>query len=103
MQHSPLSPQNSQPQGTTSPKGKKLLEQVSDILRIKHYSQRTEQTYIEWIRRYILFHNPGLSLSKSNATPKTWAWTKYNASSPISPQNAPSPPPPKILALSLSK
>ena len=37
--------------------GKKLLEQVSDALRAKHYSYRTEQTYIDWIRRYILFHN----------------------------------------------
>jgi integron integrase len=37
--------------------GKKLLEQVSDAIRIKHYSQRTEQTYKDWIVRYILFHN----------------------------------------------
>ena len=35
---------------------KKLLEQVSDALRLKHYSLRTEKAYIEWIRRYILFH-----------------------------------------------
>jgi integron integrase len=45
------------PQDPPSPKAKKLLEQVSDAIRIKHYSQRTEQTYIDWIRRYILFHN----------------------------------------------
>lgn len=41
---------------TSSPQGKRLLEQVSDALRVRHYSYRTEQTYIEWIRRYILFH-----------------------------------------------
>jgi len=35
---------------------RKLLDQVSDAIRIKHYSLRTEKTYIEWIRRYILFH-----------------------------------------------
>ena len=29
---------------------------MSDILRTKHYSYRTEQTYIDWIRRFILFH-----------------------------------------------
>lgn len=40
----------------TPQKPKKLLEQVSDALRVRHYSYRTEQTYIEWIRRYILFH-----------------------------------------------
>ena len=35
---------------------KKLLEQVKDILRAKHYSPRTEETYLDWIKRYILFH-----------------------------------------------
>jgi integron integrase len=34
----------------------KLLDQVSDALRLKHYSYRTEQTYKDWIKRYILFH-----------------------------------------------
>ena len=42
---------------TSSPKGKKLLEQVSDAIRIKHYSSRTEKTYVDWIKRYVLFHN----------------------------------------------
>ena len=36
--------------------GKKLMDQVSDALRTKHYSYRTEQTYKDWIKRYILFH-----------------------------------------------
>ena len=36
---------------------KKLLEQVSDQIRLKHYSYRTEETYVQWIRRYIVFHN----------------------------------------------
>ncbi len=39
------------------PPGKpKLLDQVRDVIRRKHYSFRTEQTYIDWIRRFILFH-----------------------------------------------
>ncbi len=38
-------------------KPKKLLDQVSDALRLKHYSYRTEQSYLDWIRRYILYHN----------------------------------------------
>lgn len=37
-------------------KPKKLLDLVRDALRAKHYSYRTEQTYIDWIRRYIIFH-----------------------------------------------
>ncbi|MEM9008591.1 MAG: phage integrase N-terminal SAM-like domain-containing protein [Cyanobacteria bacterium P01_F01_bin.86] len=36
---------------------KKLLDQVRDSIRLKHYSYRTEQTYVYWIRRFILFHN----------------------------------------------
>ncbi|GAB4475942.1 MAG: hypothetical protein OHK0037_37360 [Elainellaceae cyanobacterium] len=36
---------------------KKLLDQVRDTLRLKHYSYRTEESYVHWIRRYILFHN----------------------------------------------
>lgn len=35
----------------------KLLDQVRQMIRVKNYSYRTEQTYVAWIRRYILFHN----------------------------------------------
>jgi len=35
---------------------KKLLDQVRDAIRLKHYSYRTEQAYVGWIKRYILFH-----------------------------------------------
>ena len=44
-------------EGPTSPVRKpRLLEQVRDALRVRHYSRRTERTYLGWIRRYILFH-----------------------------------------------
>ncbi len=36
---------------------RKLLDQVRDVLRAKHYSYRTEEAYVDWIRRFILFHN----------------------------------------------
>ncbi len=39
------------------PRPKKLLDRVRDAIRLKHYSYRTEETYVHWIRRYILFHN----------------------------------------------
>lgn len=35
----------------------RLLTQVKNALRAKHYSYRTEQSYIQWIKRFILFHN----------------------------------------------
>ena len=44
-------------QGTSSTKGKKLLDQYRDAMRVRHYSRRTEVTYISWVRQFILFHN----------------------------------------------
>jgi len=34
----------------------KLLDRVSAAIRARHYSRRTEEAYVAWIRRYILFH-----------------------------------------------
>jgi len=36
---------------------KKLLDRVRETMQRKHYSKRTEESYIRWIKRYILFHN----------------------------------------------
>jgi integron integrase len=35
----------------------KLLDQVRYAIRTKHFSIRTEEAYVQWIRRFILFHN----------------------------------------------
>jgi len=35
----------------------KLLDQVKTQLRSMHYSRRTEESYVNWIKRYILYHN----------------------------------------------
>ena len=35
---------------------KRLLEQAREKLRAMHYSYRTEQTYLDWMKRHILFH-----------------------------------------------
>ena len=34
-----------------------LLDVVREIIRLKHYSYRTEISYINWIKRYLSFHN----------------------------------------------
>jgi hypothetical protein len=34
----------------------KLLDQVRKKLRLRHFAIRTEEAYVDWIRRYILFH-----------------------------------------------
>jgi len=45
----------SRPEPQRSPKPR-LLDQVRDRLRTLHYSLRTEDTYVEWVRRFVLFH-----------------------------------------------
>src|SRR5438477_2986320 len=44
---------NSLPQSKPNPK---LIEQVRNIMRLKHYSLRTERSYWDWIERFIRFH-----------------------------------------------
>jgi hypothetical protein len=34
----------------------RLLDRVRDACRVRHYSLRTEDAYVDWIRRFILFH-----------------------------------------------
>lgn len=34
----------------------KLLEQMRNLIRLRHYSIRTEESYLRWIKEYILFH-----------------------------------------------
>jgi len=39
-----------------SPSPINLLDRVRNKIHRKHYSLRTEQTYVDWIKRFILFH-----------------------------------------------
>lgn len=41
----------------STPKSGKLLNQIRDAIRLKHYSYSTEKTYMHWAKRFILFHN----------------------------------------------
>jgi len=36
---------------------RKLLDQVRDKIRLKHYSIKTEQSYVSWTKCYIFFHH----------------------------------------------
>jgi integrase len=36
---------------------KKILDQMRDVLRLKHYSYRTEQPCMDWVYRFIVFYN----------------------------------------------
>ena len=43
----------STPPGPSPPR---LLDRVRQEIRVRHYSRRTEQAYVAWIRRFIVFH-----------------------------------------------
>ncbi len=38
------------------PRPPRLLDQVMQAMRVKHYARTTEECYVQWIRRFILFH-----------------------------------------------
>ena len=35
----------------------RLMDQVRSVIRVRHYSRRTEEAYTYWIRQFILFHD----------------------------------------------
>jgi len=41
----------------TEPPPRKLLDRVRDAIRVKHYSYQAKKSYVQWVRRFILFHN----------------------------------------------
>lgn len=55
----------------------KLLDQVRLVLRARHYSIRTEQAYVAWIRDFILFH--GKRHTRELGAPDISAWLSHLA------------------------
>jgi hypothetical protein len=65
----------------TPPRPKKLLlDQVREIIRLKHYSIRTEEAYVNWIKRCVWFHNKrhpremGVAEIEAREASPTWRW-----------------------------
>src|SRR5262245_66506854 len=53
-----MEPENVHVNWAPGPRPKqKLLDRAQEIIRLKHYSIRTERAYLSWMRRYILFHH----------------------------------------------
>ncbi|MGQ0735047.1 MAG: phage integrase N-terminal SAM-like domain-containing protein [Acidobacteriota bacterium] len=44
------------PQAQDGPRSPRLLDRVRAAARLRHFSRRTEATYVDWVRRFILFH-----------------------------------------------
>lgn len=57
MHHAAAMPTPSDlPERVDAPRSPKLLDQVREAIRRNHYSIRTEEAYVDWIKRFILFH-----------------------------------------------
>ena len=56
----------------TSTPAPKLLDQVRGKIRLKHYSVRTEQAYVDWIKRFILFHGKPIHTFKLNPSSRNF-------------------------------
>ena len=41
----------------TDHKSPKLADRIREVIRLKHYSLRTEKSYLSWIKRYMLYHH----------------------------------------------
>jgi integron integrase len=52
----------------------KLLDQIREVMRLKHYSLRTERTYSDWVRRYVQFHRMRARAEMLPAEPKIEAF-----------------------------
>ena len=52
----------------------KLLDQIREVMRLKHYSLRTERTYSDWVRRYVQFHQMQTREEMLPAEPKMEAF-----------------------------
>ena len=55
----------------------RLLDRVRDKIRLRHYSIRTEQAYVDWIRRFILYH--GKQHPEALGAPEVEAFLTYLA------------------------
>jgi integron integrase len=59
-------------------KNHKLMDQVREVLRYYHYAYRTEQTYCEWIKRYLAFYGMSRHPSEMGAA-EVERWLSYLA------------------------
>jgi hypothetical protein len=52
-----MGPDSQQPSGPPTPRQPKLLDRVRTAIRARHYSLRTEEAYVSWIRRFVFFND----------------------------------------------
>ena len=68
------------PRGGSQPR---FLDRVRHAIRVRHYSRRTEEAYVHWIRRYIVFHgkaHPSMLGASEISTFLTWLAVRQHVS-----------------------
>ena len=70
---------------TTAPPASKpkLFDQVRLALRSRHYSRRAEQSYVHWIRRFILFHGKARYNGRLQADQAVSRWRVVRQGRPV--------------------
>ena len=68
------------PDGPHKPK---FLEEVRRALRLRHYSIRTEQTYLDWIRQFIVFHGKPRPIDVMGPPGQTWGGKRHAGDQPV--------------------
>ena len=58
---------------------KKLLDQATEVMRVRHYALRTEEAYCDWIRRYVKFHGMQSRADLAGGTAKVEAFLTHLA------------------------
>ncbi len=48
----------------------RLLDPVRFVIRVRHYSRRTEEAYTYWIRQFILFHDKRHPIKRTRSSSK---------------------------------
>ena len=65
------------------PQSPRLLDQLREVLRYKHYSLRTEEAYLYWVK----FLSAGMAATDNSAIRATWApqrWSSFCLCAPLS-------------------
>src|SRR5581483_3313585 len=64
----------------------KLLDRLREKVRLKHYSIRTEQVYIDWARRFILFHGKRHPKDRVRLKSKRFSRTSQSSATSLHPR-----------------
>jgi hypothetical protein len=66
-------------ESSTPGQSERLLDQVRNVMRSRHYAIRTEEAYCDWIRRFVKFHRMQSRAELAGGTDKVEAFLTHLA------------------------